>query len=43
MSSASWRVKARSVSVCSAPCRWSFMRISIATSSSGASKISTTS
>ena len=43
MSSASWRVKARSGSVCSAPCRWSFMRISIAISSSGASKISTTS
>src|ERR671930_541493 len=35
MSSASSRVKARRVSVCSAPCRWSFIKISIATSSSG--------
>ena len=43
MSSASSRVKARSVSVCSAPKRWSFIRISAARSSSGASKISTTS
>src|SRR5947199_7139803 len=41
--SASSRVNARSVSVCSAPYRFSFIRISIATSSSGASKISTTS
>src|SRR5207244_3088375 len=41
--SASSRVNARSVSVCSAPYRFNFIRISIATSSSGASKISTTS
>ena len=43
MASASSRVKARNVSVCSAPYWLSFIRISIATSSSGASKISTTS
>jgi hypothetical protein len=43
ISSASSRVNARRVSVCSAPYRWSFIRISTATSSSGASKISTTS
>jgi hypothetical protein len=43
ISSASSRVNARRVSVCSAPCRCSFIRISAALSSSGASKISTTS
>ena len=41
--SASSRVKARNVSVCSAPWRWSFVMISRAVSSSGASKTSTTS